>query len=59
MCFILGEPDIPLQRIKMAELSGGVVGFGKMKADVDFTVDGYALAVCNEIRQAIKGLVER
>ena len=33
--------------------------FKKMKADADFTVDGYALAVCNEIRQALKGLVER
>ena len=32
--------------------------FKKMKADADFTVDGYALAVCNEIRQALKGLVE-
>ena len=30
--------------------------FKKMKADADFTVDGYALAVCNEIRQALKGL---
>ena len=44
---------------KKAELSGGGVGFGKMKADVDFTVDGYALAVCNEIRKALKGLVEK
>ena len=33
--------------------------FKKMKADADFTVDGYALAVCNEIRLALKGLVER
>ena len=33
--------------------------FKKMKADADFNVDGYALAVCNEIRQALKGLVER
>ncbi len=24
----------------------------------DFTVDGYALAVCNELRQALTGLVE-
>ena len=32
--------------------------FKKLKADADFTVDGYALAVCNEIRQALKGLVE-
>ena len=30
-----------------------------MKADADFTVDGYALAVCNEIRKALKGLVEK
>ena len=33
--------------------------FKKLRTDDDFTVDGYALAVCNEIRQAIKGLVER
>ena len=33
--------------------------FKKLKTDADFSVDGYALAVCNELRQALKGLVER
>ena len=33
--------------------------FKKLRTDDDFTVDGYALAVCNEIRLALKGLVER
>lgn len=33
--------------------------FKKLKIDTDFTVDGYALAVCNELRQALKGLVEK
>ena len=33
--------------------------FKKLRTDEDFTVDGYALAVCNEIRLALKGLVER
>lgn len=32
--------------------------FKKMKADADFTVDNYAFEVANEIRQALKGLVE-
>ena len=33
--------------------------FRPMKVDDDFTVDGYALGVCNELRQALKGLVEK
>ena len=32
--------------------------FKKLKTDAGFNVDGYALAVCNEIRLALKGLVE-
>ena len=32
--------------------------FKRLKTDAGFDVDGYALAVCNEIRQALKGLVE-
>ena len=32
--------------------------FKKLRTDKDFTVDGYALAVCNEIRLALKGLVK-
>ena len=32
--------------------------FKKLKLDAGFTVDGFALEVCNEIRQALKGLVE-
>ncbi len=24
----------------------------------DFSIDGYAIAVCNELRQALEGLVE-
>jgi hypothetical protein len=30
-----------------------------MEIGKDFTVDGYALAVCDEIRQALKGLIEK
>ena len=33
--------------------------FKKLKTDAGFSVDGYALAVCNEISLALKGLVER
>ena len=29
-----------------------------MRVDEGFTVDGYAIGVCNELRQALKGLVE-
>lgn len=32
--------------------------FKKLKIDAGFTVDGYAIEVCNEIRQALTGLVE-
>ena len=32
--------------------------FKPMRVDKDFTVDGYALGVCNELRMALKGLVE-
>ena len=32
--------------------------FKKLKTDAGFSVDGFALAVCNEIRQALKGLIE-
>ena len=32
--------------------------FRPMKVDEGFSVDGYALGVCNELRQALKGLVE-
>lgn len=31
--------------------------FKPLKVDEDFTVDGYALAVCNELRQALTGLI--
>ena len=34
------------------------LNFKKMKIDAGFTVDGFALAVCNEIRQALTGLIE-
>ena len=33
--------------------------FKKLKMDDNFTIDGYALAVCNELRLALKGLVEK
>ena len=33
--------------------------FKQMEIGKDFTVDGYALAVCDEIRQALKGLIEK
>ncbi len=33
--------------------------FKPLKVDEDFSVDGYALAVCNELRQALTGLVEK
>lgn len=33
--------------------------FKKLKMDANFTIDGYALAVCNELRLALKGLVEK
>ena len=32
--------------------------FRPMKVDEVFSVDGYAIGVCNELRQALKGLVE-
>ena len=32
--------------------------FKPMRTGPGFSVDGYALAVCNELRQALKGLVE-
>lgn len=32
--------------------------FKPMKIDKDFTVDGYALGVCNELRMALNGLVK-
>ena len=34
------------------------LNFKSLKTDDGFTVDGYAIAVCNELRQALKGLVE-
>ena len=33
--------------------------FKQMEIGKDFTVDGYALAVCDEIRQPLKGLIEK
>ena len=33
--------------------------FKPMKIDAGFTVDGYALGVMNELRQALNGLVEK
>ena len=33
--------------------------FKPLHVDKDFTVDGYALEVANEIREALKGLVEK
>ncbi|MBQ7181023.1 MAG: hypothetical protein IJR87_07005 [Bacteroidaceae bacterium] len=35
------------------------LNFKGLKLDADFSVDGYALEVANEIRQALTGLVER
>ena len=32
--------------------------FKKMRTNTDFSIDGYAFEVANEIRQALKGLVE-
>ena len=32
--------------------------FKPLKIDKDFTVDGYALGVCNELRMALNGLVK-
>ena len=32
--------------------------FKPMKVDKDFSVDGYAIGVCDELREALKGLVE-
>ena len=34
------------------------LNFKNLKVEAGFSVDGYALAVCNELRQALKGLVE-
>ena len=33
--------------------------FKPLRIDEDFTVDGYAIGVCNELRQALNGLVEK
>ena len=33
--------------------------FKPIKVGVGFSVDGYAIGVCNELRQALSGLVER
>jgi hypothetical protein len=34
------------------------LNFKPLRAEAaDFTIDGYAIGVCNEIRQALKGLV--
>ena len=35
------------------------LNFRPLHLGADFTVDGYALAVCDELRRALKGLVER
>ena len=34
------------------------LNFESLKVGAGFSVDGYALAVCNELRQALGGLVE-
>ena len=34
------------------------LNFKSLKVEAGFTVDGYALGVCNELRQALGGLVE-
>ena len=34
------------------------LNFKNLNLDADFSIDGYALEVANEIRQALKGLVE-
>lgn len=40
-------------------LNGTVrLNFKNLKVDAEFNVDGYALEVANEIREALKGLVE-
>ena len=36
-----------------------IVHFSQFSQSGFFTVDGYALAVCDELRRALKGLVER
>ena len=33
--------------------------FKSLKVGADFTVDSYAIRVCNELRNALKGLVEK
>ena len=35
------------------------LNFKELKTGVGFSVDGYALGVCNELRQALKGLIEK
>ena len=32
--------------------------FKSLKVGADFSVDGYAIRVCNELRKALKGLIE-
>ena len=32
--------------------------FKPLRIDKDFSIDGYAIGVCNELRQALEGLVE-
>lgn len=34
------------------------LNFKPLKIDKDFSIDGYAIGVCNELRQALEGLVE-
>ena len=33
------------------------LNFRPVKMGHDFSIDGYAIAVCNELREALKGLV--
>ena len=34
------------------------LNFRPLRTDSDFSIDGYAIGVCNELRQALEGLVE-
>lgn len=33
------------------------LNFRPLRTDSDFSIDGYAIGVCNELRQALEGLV--
>ena len=47
------------EHISLTRLADGTIrlNFKRLKTGAGFSVDGYALAVCNEIRQALAGLL--